>query len=146
MGSCVHLKTQGLMQGNGDTPAGWTVRSLTILHAHQKQGHGANFTCPVKHHSKNISSILYVDDTDILHMCNKESDMVFALQDSMSGWGNLLITTGGALKPPKCFYYLLSNSWDNRGQWAFMHSHTHPQLQISVPLLMAPPPQLHTFC
>ncbi|KAL7482089.1 hypothetical protein ACHAW6_007778 [Cyclotella cf. meneghiniana] len=40
----------------------------------------------------------------------------------MSSWGNLLITTGGALKPPKCFYYLLSNSWDNRGQWAFMHT------------------------
>jgi len=29
--ACLHLKTQGFMQGNGASPAGWAVVSITIL-------------------------------------------------------------------------------------------------------------------
>jgi hypothetical protein len=67
-GSGVSIKVQGLLQGNGALPAGWAVISIVILRAHGKKGHGATFRCPISHLSANISAILYLDDTDLLHI------------------------------------------------------------------------------
>ena len=39
------------------------------------------------------------------------------LQDRVHNWGKLLIATGGALKPPKCFYTLLDFEWNVKGKW-----------------------------
>lgn len=36
VGAKINLKTQGFMQGNGASPAGWAVVSITINHAHKK--------------------------------------------------------------------------------------------------------------
>ena len=41
VGSRIEVKFQGLCQGNGASPAGWTVISITILQAHKEKGHGA---------------------------------------------------------------------------------------------------------
>ena len=43
----IEVKTQGLCQGNGAAPAGWTVVSIAILNAHKRKGHGAKFLCPI---------------------------------------------------------------------------------------------------
>ena len=42
-GSTDGKKTQGLCQGNGAAPAGWTATSVAILQAHRRKGHGVNF-------------------------------------------------------------------------------------------------------
>ena len=55
VGSRVRLSTQGFMQGNGTAPAGWTVVSISILHAHKIQGHGATFLCPASGSKKDLS-------------------------------------------------------------------------------------------
>ncbi len=34
------IKTQGMCQGNDAAPAGWTVDSIAIIHAHKTKGHG----------------------------------------------------------------------------------------------------------
>jgi hypothetical protein len=60
------IKTQGLCQGNGVSPAGWAVVSICIISAHKK-GHGAQFTCPITKLKSHIASIIYVDDTDLVH-------------------------------------------------------------------------------
>jgi hypothetical protein len=92
-GVCV--KVQGLTQGNGASPAGWAVISIVILRAHGKKGHGATFRCPITHCSANISAILYIDDTDLLHInFNKDEtaeDAHAAIQSSVNSWGNLLM-------------------------------------------------------
>jgi hypothetical protein len=41
--SSIKIKMQGLGQGNGASPAGWCVISITILQAHGAKGHGAHF-------------------------------------------------------------------------------------------------------
>ncbi len=46
-GGGISIKTQGLTQGNGASPAGWAVISICILGAHGKKGHGAKFYCPI---------------------------------------------------------------------------------------------------
>lgn len=138
VGSRIHLKTQGFMQGNGASPAGWTVVSITILKAHQEQGHGATFHSPVSGVAKNISCILYVDDNDIIHLCEGElstaSHAHQAIQESVTTWSNLLIATGGALKPSKCSYYIISYDWDQKGTWRYEPNHTQGNLSVSVTL------------
>jgi hypothetical protein len=42
-GGGIGVKTQGLTQENGASPAGWKVISICIIGAHGKKGHGAKF-------------------------------------------------------------------------------------------------------
>ena len=111
-GSTIDVKFQGLCQGNGAAPAGWAVISITILSAHKEKGHGAHFKCPISNLQGHLAAILFVDDSDIVHIDLRENQTTeeahALLQESIYNWGQLLIATGGAFKPPKCFYYLIS--------------------------------------
>ncbi len=75
-GGGIHIKMQGLNQ-NSASLAGWAVISIIILNAHEKKGHGAKFVCPITKLSSHLSAILYVDDTDLLHI-NLEKDKLVA--------------------------------------------------------------------
>jgi hypothetical protein len=111
-GSGISIKTQGLCQGNGAAPAGWVVISICIIGAHRKKGYGAKFLCPITQLQHHLSAILYIDNTDLLHINLTKSKSIKevhrAIQDSVTNWGNLLIATGGALQPAKCFYSIIS--------------------------------------
>jgi hypothetical protein len=37
-----------------------------------------------------------------------------ALQQAIENWGQLLIATGGSLKPEKCFFHLLDFVWTGK--------------------------------
>jgi hypothetical protein len=110
-GLTIEVKTQGLGQGNGASPAGWCVISFMILQVHGAKGHGAHFIAPMSHVQSSLSAILYIDDTDLLHL-NMDSDKTIfkthlALKCAIKNWGKLLIATGGTLKPDKCFFHLM---------------------------------------
>jgi hypothetical protein len=104
-GSVIDIKTQGLCQGNGAAPAGWAVVSIVILNAHKKAGHGAKFLCPISLIRTNQAAVLFVDDTDVIHLdmdqVEDEYEALSGLQRSVTSWGDLLIATGGSLKPSK---------------------------------------------
>jgi hypothetical protein len=114
------------------------VVSITIIHAHKKEGHGAAFLCPITKLSHKVAGILFVDDTDITHLdASKEEtpeDAHHALQASIDSWSQLLIATGGSLKPEKCFFHLISFHWDKAGKWAYAPNHLDPTFAITVPL------------
>jgi hypothetical protein len=57
-GSTIEVKTQGLGQGNGASPAGWCVISIMILWAHGAKGHRAHFIAPMSHVRSSLSAIL----------------------------------------------------------------------------------------
>ncbi len=118
-GSTIEVKTQGLGQGNGASPAGWCVISIMILRAHGKKGHGAQFVAPMSCMKQSLSAILYVDDMDLLHLNMERNKSVWevprSLQQSINNWGKLLIATGGSLKPDKCIYHLLDFAWLAKG-------------------------------
>jgi hypothetical protein len=107
-GGRISVKVQGLTQGNGAFPAGWAVIIIMILRAHGKKGHGTKFRCPITNLSAHTLAILYIHNTDLLHINFDHNESVddahAAIQNSVNSWGNLLIATGGALKPEKCFY------------------------------------------
>jgi hypothetical protein len=138
VGAKVHLRTQGFMQGNGASPAGWTAVSITILQAHKWSGHGATFVTPISGMMKDLSCILYVDNNDLIHLCNREQDTVAdahtALQESIHSWGSLLIAPRGSLKPPKGFYYLIDYKWDGNGDWTYVAPQDTQSFEVTVPL------------
>ena len=138
VGSRIQLRTQGLMQGNGAAPAGWAVVSICIINAHKADGHGATFLCPITEYRHDVAGILYVDDTDLIHLNLAEVEDVQAahqaLQISVNSWSDLLIACGGSLKPEKCFYYLISFSWDNKGQFVYERNHENPEFALTVNL------------
>eukprot|EP00956_Cyclotella_meneghiniana_P026049 scaffold55510_cov37-Cyclotella_meneghiniana.AAC.1 len=138
VGARVDLKTQGFMQGNGAAPAGWAVVSITIIQAHKAEGHGATFLCPVSKLNHKLAGILYVDDTDITHLDLSQvqtvSEAHASLQASLDSWSPLLIATDGSLKPEKCFYHLISFSWDRKGNWKYEANEKNSELGISIPL------------
>ena len=57
-----------------------------------------------------------------------------ALQESIINWGRLLIATGGALKPAKCFYHMISFRWNQDGCWRYDTTEKREDLGIVVPL------------
>ncbi len=108
-----------------------------ILRAHGKKGHGATFRCPITCCSANILVIIYVNDADLLHINFDKDEMAeeahAAIQSSVNSWGNVLIATGGALKPEKCFYSILLFEWVSR-IWRYKDNSISGSYGVTVPL------------
>jgi uncharacterized protein (UPF0332 family) len=136
--SILSIKNQGLCQGNGTSPAGWAVVSICIISAHKKKGHGAHFTCPITKLKSHIAGIIYIDDTDLAHFRIEEDqgkdEAFYGLQEAITNWGKLLIASGGALKPVKCFFQLISFKWNEDGTWAYEDNGEDDEFQAVVPL------------
>ncbi len=118
VGSTDGKKTQGLCQGNGAAPTGWTVTSITMIKAHKRKGHGVHLLCPITKTPLHLVGTFFVDDTHLKHFSMNKSETIeeahAALQESICNWGRILIATGGSLKPAKCFYHLISFSWTSQ--------------------------------
>jgi hypothetical protein len=137
-GSSIKIKTQGLGQGNGASPAGWCVISIVILRAHGAKGHGAQFIAPMSLVRRSLTAILYVDDTDLLHINMDAEELIAevhtAIQRAIENWGRLLIATGGTLKPEKCFYHLIDFAWTQKGGWQYIAHHEDECAALFAPL------------
>jgi len=138
--STIEVKYQGLCQGNGAAPAGWAAVSITILMAHKAKGHGATFICPLStEKSIELAAILFVDDTDIIHLNMKKRETVqevhSAISESVRSWNELLMATGGTLHPDKCFYYLMSYSFDKHTEsWHYVDHSEDEDFDIELTL------------
>jgi hypothetical protein len=82
-GLTIEVKTQGLGQGNGASPAGWCNISIMILWAHGAKGHRAHFIAPMSHVRSSQSMILYVDDTDLLHLNMHRDETIFKMHAAL---------------------------------------------------------------
>ncbi len=137
-GSTDSKKTQGLCQGNGAAPAGWTVTSMAMINVHKRKGHGVHLTSPITKAAIHLVETLFVDDTDLKHFDMNKVETITAvhkaLQQSIHKWGLLLIVTGGALKPGKCFCHLILFSLNPDGTWRYETNKQLSDLGIMVPL------------
>jgi hypothetical protein len=75
-GGGISIKTQGLCQGNRAAPARWAVIIICIIGAHSKKGHRAKFLCPITQLQQHLSAILYIDETDLLHINLTKSENI----------------------------------------------------------------------
>ena len=137
-GSSIHLKFQGLCQGNGAAPAGWAVVSIVIIRAHKRKGFGARFLCLISQIRWHLAGILYVDDCDLLHLDLSREETIEEVhthgQRSINNWGRLLIGSGGAFKPPKSFYYLIFFRWQKNGRWRYERNEEREDLGLMIPM------------
>jgi hypothetical protein len=63
-----------------------------------------------------------------------KDESFFCLQEAITNWGKLLLALGGALKPIKCFYNLISFKWNADGSWAYEDNKEDNEFQAVVPL------------
>ncbi len=119
----VKPQAQVMCQGNGASPAAWAVTTIPMIRAHRKKGHGAHFVAPISNKECQLIRGLFVDDTDLTHVNMRTNECIIMahsrLHKAIYNWGQLLIATGGMLKPAKCTYYLISFRWKPDGSWVY---------------------------
>ena len=74
---------------------------------YKNQGYGASMKSHVTWAWLDVMGVLFVDDMDLYIMdecINSEYDLWHETQGATTSWGKLLLATGGAMKPEKCFY------------------------------------------
>jgi hypothetical protein len=101
----------GLTQGSCASPPVWTAVSTAIVRSYRREGYGVEMWTAWSGLMVVVAAILFVDDTDLLHLCTDEDmtehDFVMKSNRATYFWAKLLQATGGNLKPPKCYEYLL---------------------------------------
>ena len=58
----------------------------------------------------------------------------FGIQEAIINWGQLLLASGGALKPIKCFLHLISLKWNADGKWSYKNNEESKEFRAVVPL------------
>ena len=112
--------------------------SITIINYHKRKGHGGHFICPISRREVHLAAILFVDDTDLIHIDMNQDQYVHeahaVMQESLVNWGRLLIAAGGSLKPIKCFYHMIFFVWSSYGRWKYESNEEDKELDIAVPM------------
>ena len=96
-----------LAQGNGAAPPGFLAVSTLMIDAYKRLGHGTEFVSAWTGDAFYLAAVLYVDDSDLLHMSlvesPEDSEFLEQVQRATFDWGGMVQATGGSLKPSKCF-------------------------------------------
>lgn len=107
----------GLGQGNGAAPPAFTAVSTLLIMAFVAMGHGNEVECAITGFCFSIAAIMYVDDTDLLtwarSSCASDEEFRQQVQDAVTDWTKLVLATGGALRPDKCFWYWIAFRFKN---------------------------------
>jgi hypothetical protein len=110
-GGSLKNPTLGLGQGNAAAGPGFLAISSLIVNVYLREGHGARTITSMSFRHFILAAVLYVDNTDNIHMTPKvtasPSDLIEHAQHSTNAWGGLAIATGAAMKPEKCFTYIM---------------------------------------
>ena len=102
IGGDVYRILHGLCQGNGAAPAAWLVLSSVLVRILKRQGFGTRMRTPITREMLDIMGVLYVDDTDLMIMqgcLDSPTALWEECQRMTTAWGEMLMSTGGALKP-----------------------------------------------
>ena len=104
----------------------------------KKKGHGGHFVCPIFNLTGHLEALLFLDDTDLIQINLKAEEIVTAahqaMQYSIYNWGQLLIASGGAFKPPKCFYHLIYFCWNTDRIFTYENNEDVEDFNIRVPM------------
>jgi hypothetical protein len=125
---------QGLCQGNGAAPACWLVLSSLMMRVYRKGEHVSTMALPVSGTPIKFMGEIFVDNTDLLTMLQdvfSVTEILPIAQANLDKWASLLIATGGALNPSKCYWYMISYKCRN-GEWEY-NNNTRHKLTILLP-------------
>jgi hypothetical protein len=95
-----------------------------MVNVYKQMGIGSFITDPISQERIHTMGGLFVDDADLYTSDDTPSangnpmELWLRTQGNLDQWHNLLIATGGALKPEKCFWYSL-NYTSVEGKWCY---------------------------
>jgi hypothetical protein len=98
---------QGLCQGNGAAPACWLMLSSLMMSVYCRGNHVSTLVLPITGDVIEFMGKIYMDNTNLLTILQDvfDSDEVLrTAQKNLDKWAELLIATGGALNPDKCYF------------------------------------------
>jgi hypothetical protein len=110
-----------LGQGNRAAPPSWIQLSAVLVNVFKQLNLGALIQDPIIAEVNHSMGTLFVNDTDLYTWRENILDpgnLWCQAQLELKHWSCLLNATGGALKPKKCFWYLLDYVCKD-GQWAY---------------------------
>jgi hypothetical protein len=115
---------QGVLQGNGASPATWVVISTSLLDMMRSAGNGGHFIEPISGKTTHTVGFAFVDDTDLIELDLRHADISTAttmskMQDAITRWEGRLKTTGGAIVPTKSWVYPISFTFNSEGRWKY---------------------------
>ena len=121
----------GLGQGNRAAPPSWIQLSAVLVNVYKQLDLGTDLRDPITDARIHSMGAMFVDDLDLYTWKDDITDpheLVLQSQREVSQWCLLLNATGGALKPEKCFWYLLDYSCKG-GEWSYS---VHTDFELSV--------------
>ena len=121
-------KLMGLGQGSN---------IITLVdNAYKRLGHGMEAKSNITGRIFLLAAIIYVDNTDLLHWAKfygiSDDEFVAQIQQATNDWGMLVQATGGAVKPSKSFWYLMSWKFD-RGKAVRKSKEEISRHSLSIP-------------
>jgi hypothetical protein len=124
----------GLGQGSRAAPSSWIQLSAVLVTIVKQFALGALIQDPISEELIHTMGALYVDNTDLYtwkeHIMDP-GELWCQTQIELEQWSCLLNATGGALKPEKCFWYLLDYEC-SEGEWTYAKEMT-TELRITNP-------------
>jgi hypothetical protein len=124
----------GLGRGNHAAPPSWIQLSAVLVNVYKQLDLGTDVHDPVTNNRIHSMGAMFVDDLDLFTWKEAITDpieLMLQAQREVTQWNLLLNATGGALKPKKCFWYLLDYTC-NKGEW-FCAVHSDFQLFVNNP-------------
>ncbi len=116
-GSTHEERLAGYGQGNAASGLGFTALSSLIVNAYLRERFGTKMYSSYYRRLLLLTVVMYVDDTDMIHWAQNPScspgNLIAAAQTATYAWGGLVIATGAAMKPEKCYAYFLPYLYDN---------------------------------
>jgi hypothetical protein len=129
------LTYQGSCQGNKGSPAFWLAVSVFLVLMLHRLGHFAQIRSAMSLSLFVTAGFLFVDDTDLITVAVDQTEspaqVTARMQAAVNAWHGGLRATGGALKPEKCSWCLVSFYWD-QGQWHYTNPDNQPGV-LSIP-------------
>jgi hypothetical protein len=120
-GEGIRLYMMGFGQGNRAAPPSWIQLSAVLVNVFKQLELEALVVDPLTRESIHSMGTLFVDNTDLYTWKDGLLDpgqLWLQTQVELTQWSNLLNTTGGALKPKKCFWYMLDYTCED-GEWTY---------------------------
>ena len=111
---------QGGGQGNGSGPPTWLCISIVLISIINAFSVNAFFTAAITGIAITLCAVMYVNDTDLLVTGKTYDDFEGVKHDAQAlatKWCKTLRITGGALRPEKCWVYLILFKWLPDGTW-----------------------------
>ena len=115
---------QGLLQGNGASPATWVIISAPLINMMREAQNGAFIVEPIRKKVHHTAGFAFVDDTDLIEADLREEgqnleDVMKKMQSAVNRWEGGLKTTGGAIRPDKSWAYPIGFKFDKNGKWRY---------------------------